>query len=230
MRQESGFGMLELLIALVVLNVGLFALVGAFNASAVSINRARNVSAATAVADKQMELYRGLQHCAIWLDQWLMPASGSSYANDTTSYRGTNAFSPQIPYWSTSTAANTQHWVTDGMNASNGFSQPNLGSCAYTSQTTAMTLPLTSTQGATGTIDTLGLVTPPSSSTGSTVRPVQTVSGPDGVNYTVYTYIVLFQPTSGEWTKQVTVTVRDPAAINRVLSRETSVFDYTVSP
>jgi type II secretory pathway pseudopilin PulG len=230
MRQESGFGMLELLIALVVMNVGLFALIGAFNASTLSINRARNVSAATAVADKQMETYRGLQNCAIWLDQWLMPASNSAYAADTPSFRGTSAFSPQIPYWNAAGAADSQYWVTDGMDASNGFSQSNLSSCAYTSQTTGMTLPLTSTQGATGTIDTLGIVTPPSSTSGSAVRPVQTVSGPDGVKYTIYTYIVLFQPTSGEWTKQVTVTVRDPQNVNRVLARETSVFDYTVAP
>src|SRR3982751_1210269 len=95
MRHQAGFGMLELLIALVVLNVGLFALVGAFNASTVSINRARGASAAVAVADKQMEVYRGMTNCAIWLDEYLIPAAGSTYALDTAAFNGTASFNPQ---------------------------------------------------------------------------------------------------------------------------------------
>jgi len=54
-REESGFGLLELLIAMVVLNVGLFAVVGVFNGATVAMGRASTISAATAVADKQME-------------------------------------------------------------------------------------------------------------------------------------------------------------------------------
>jgi type II secretory pathway pseudopilin PulG len=237
MRQEAGFGMLELLIALVILNVGLFALVGVFNASTASIGRARSLSAATAVADKQMELYRGMTNCAIWLDQWLMPASGTAYANDTSSYNGSSGFSPQIPYWSTGTAANAQYWVTDGMNSSNFLSQTNLASCAYTSQTVATALPLSSTQGSSANIGSQNYLTPAVSSTtcGTSatqpcpVKPTQTVTGPDGQTYTVYTYVILVQPTNGEWTKQVTVVVRDPRNSNRILARESAVFDPTAA-
>src|SRR3954465_8918800 len=112
LRHEGGFGMLELLIAMVVLNVGLFALVGAFNASSASINRARFSTSATAVADRQMETYRGLTNCAIWLDQWLMPASGTTYANYAQGFNGTASFSPQISYWNSGTAATAQSWAT----------------------------------------------------------------------------------------------------------------------
>ncbi|HEV7133356.1 MAG TPA: type II secretion system protein [Gaiellaceae bacterium] len=235
LRNESGFGMLELLIAMVVLNVGLFALVGTFNASTVAIKRAGDRSAATAVADKQMEIYRGLGNCAIWLDQWLMPAVGSQYALDTTSYNGSASSSPKISYWSTGTAADSQYWATDGMDSSNFLSQINLASCAWKAQGAAnqLTLPLTATQGAnnaTTGIDSLGLVTPYSSATISAVKPVQTIIGPNGLNYTVYTYIVLVQPTSGEYAKQVTVVVYDPRNSTHVLARETSVFDPTTSP
>ena len=70
------------------------------------------------------------------------------------------------------------------------------------------------------------MVTPPSSA----VKPVQVIAGPDGTSYTVDTYIVLVQPTAGEWTKQVTVAVYDPHNSSRVLAREVSTFDPTVAP
>ncbi len=226
-RDESGFGMLELLIAMVVLNVGLFALVGAFNASTVAIRRAGDKAAATAVADKQMEVYRGLGSCAIWLDSVLMPAAGSTYAPATSS--------PQVAYWNSGASANSQYWATDGVTTANVASQTNLASCAWKSQgsANAYTLPLTATTGAnnaTTGIDSLGLVTPPTSASISAVKPVQTIAGPDGVNYTVYTYVIFVQPTSGEYAKQVTVAVYDPRNTARVLVRETSVFDPTAAP
>jgi type II secretory pathway pseudopilin PulG len=234
LRDQSGFGMLELLIAMVILNIGVFALVGVFNASAVAIRRAGDTSTAAAVADKQMELYRSLQNCAIWLDRWLMPAAGTQYALDQRSYNGTAAYTPQIPYWSTVTPANQQYWVTDGMdNAStfqfNGATQVNLASCAYKTMSTSQTLPLTSTNGSSANIDSLGTITPMSTSAVSTVKPVQTITGADGVGYPVYTYIVLIQSTGGEWAKQVTIVVYDPRDTTRKLARETSVFDWTVS-
>src|SRR3954453_17433443 len=165
MRHESGFGMLELLIALVVLNVGLFALVGAFNASSVSINRARYISAAVAVADRQMETDRGLTNCAIWLDQWLMPASGATGANYTQGFNGTSSFTPQISYWSSGTAATAQSWATDGMVSANSFSQANLASAPYPGMPPSATLPLTATTGWSANLVSLASVTPPVSST-----------------------------------------------------------------
>jgi hypothetical protein len=48
----------ELLIALMVLNVGIFATVAAFNGGALALRRSSHVSAATALADKQMEAFR----------------------------------------------------------------------------------------------------------------------------------------------------------------------------
>jgi len=104
--------------------------------------------------------------------------------------------------------------------------QGNLGSCAYTSQTSKLTLPLTSTQGSSANIDGLGMITPPSSA----VKPVQTIIGPGGIKYTVDTYMVLVQPTAGEWTKQVTVVVFDPRDATHVLAKEISTFDPADAP
>jgi len=248
-REESGFGLLELLIAMVVLNIGLFALIGAFNAGTVAVSRGRAVTSATIVADKQMETYRSLQNCAIWLDQWLMPASNSAYAADAYDYNGTTAFLPyQIPYFNSGSSAANQYWVTDATDgqAAQFNQQDNLASCAYISQSTAQTLPLLQTQGDAAHIDTLGLVTPPSSAPplASAVKPVQTIAGPDGALYTVDTYVVLVQPCigtppasgqpcpsaqQGEWAKQVTVVVYAAQNLTHALAREVSIFDPGVA-
>lgn len=66
-REEQGFGLIELLIALTVLSVGILALFGAFNAGALSLRRASNVSTAAALADKQMEGFRALSFASIGL-------------------------------------------------------------------------------------------------------------------------------------------------------------------
>lgn len=56
--EEGGQGLVELLIALLVLNIGIFATVAAFTSGMLSIRRASYVSTAAALADKNMEAFR----------------------------------------------------------------------------------------------------------------------------------------------------------------------------
>src|SRR5439155_496420 len=56
-RDESGFGMLELLMAMVMLNVGILAVVGAFSSGNVALARASRISTAAALADKLARTY-----------------------------------------------------------------------------------------------------------------------------------------------------------------------------
>jgi Tfp pilus assembly protein PilV len=72
-RNEDGIGLIELLIALLVLNVGIFATLGAFTSAATTIRRASHVSTAAAVADRYMECFRDAAYSSI---QWPM-TSGS---------------------------------------------------------------------------------------------------------------------------------------------------------
>ena len=65
MREEDGLGLIELLIALLVLNVGIFATLGAFTSAATTLRRASRISTAAAFADKQMETYRNSAYSAI---------------------------------------------------------------------------------------------------------------------------------------------------------------------
>jgi Tfp pilus assembly protein PilV len=82
LRNESGFGLIELLMAIVLLNIGILAIVAAFNAGTVSLNRASRISTGASLADAQMELYRALTFGAIALDSTTLPSS-APYNTDT---------------------------------------------------------------------------------------------------------------------------------------------------
>jgi Tfp pilus assembly protein PilV len=83
LQGEAGFGLVELLIALVVLQVALLALVGSFGASAVALGRASSINTGTTLADQQMELYRAMPYDAIGLDTAAAPTTGI-YVADTS--------------------------------------------------------------------------------------------------------------------------------------------------
>jgi Tfp pilus assembly protein PilV len=55
MRDEDGIGLIELLIALLVLNIGIFATLGAFTSAAANLKRASRISTASAIADQEIE-------------------------------------------------------------------------------------------------------------------------------------------------------------------------------
>jgi Tfp pilus assembly protein PilV len=67
-RTEEGFGLIELMVSMVMLNVGILAVVAAFNSGTVALRNAGEVSTASVVADKQMELYRALLYSEIAVD------------------------------------------------------------------------------------------------------------------------------------------------------------------
>jgi Tfp pilus assembly protein PilE len=83
LRKEDGFGLIELVIAMTVLNVGILAIVAAFNSGALALRRASVISSASAVADGQMETYRALRNCAIYLDHTQVAAAPTSYTGDS---------------------------------------------------------------------------------------------------------------------------------------------------
>jgi Tfp pilus assembly protein PilV len=80
---EAGFGLVELLIAMVILQIALLALVGAFSAGSVALGRASHVSTGIELANQQMELYRSMPYDAIGLDTAGAPTTGS-YVADTS--------------------------------------------------------------------------------------------------------------------------------------------------
>ena len=73
---QSGFGLVELLISLTILNVGLLALVASLNSGALALRRAGATSTATALADARLEYFRSLLYEPIATDA---PGSDSLY-------------------------------------------------------------------------------------------------------------------------------------------------------
>jgi type II secretory pathway pseudopilin PulG len=63
--KEEGFGLVELLMAILMLNIGILAIVAAFSSSSIALRRASRVATASALADAQMELYRALKYDSI---------------------------------------------------------------------------------------------------------------------------------------------------------------------
>jgi Tfp pilus assembly protein PilV len=96
-RDESGFGLLELLMAMVMLNVGILAIVAAFSSGNSALARASRISTASALADKQMEIYRGADYDNILFktSEWTAAIADSTYTGDTV-YQS-NMASPPAP-------------------------------------------------------------------------------------------------------------------------------------
>jgi type II secretory pathway pseudopilin PulG len=96
-RDESGFGMLELLMAMLMLNIGILAIVAAFSSGNAALARANRISTAAALADKQMEVYRGLKYDNILFatSEWSAAVGDSTYTADTVYQQ--NMASPPAP-------------------------------------------------------------------------------------------------------------------------------------
>jgi prepilin-type N-terminal cleavage/methylation domain-containing protein len=100
LRRQEGFGLIELLIAMTVLNVAILALYGTFNAGSLAIRRAGMVSTAETLAEKQLELYRALPYDSIGMDTSLLTGTDSTHQSDSAWNGGTQV----VPASCTSTA------------------------------------------------------------------------------------------------------------------------------
>lgn len=96
-REESGFGLLELLMAMVLLNVGVLAIVAAFSSGNAALARASRISTAAALANKQVETYRGLiyDNIVMTTSEWNAAVADSTFRADRA-YQ-LNMLSPVAP-------------------------------------------------------------------------------------------------------------------------------------
>jgi Tfp pilus assembly protein PilV len=82
LRDEGGFGLIELLIAMTVLVVGIMATFAMFESGIRQIKRASTVTTAAALADAEMENYRAIRYSAIGLDDTQVLAAAAPYSSD----------------------------------------------------------------------------------------------------------------------------------------------------
>lgn len=82
--RQDGFGLIELIVSMTILNVGILALVAAFQSGAFALKRASKFSTAAAIADIQMERYRALTYSSIVLDTTTLDADklDATYSSD----------------------------------------------------------------------------------------------------------------------------------------------------
>ena len=83
LRQEGGFGLIELLMAITMLNIGILAIVAAFNSGIVTLRRSSMVATASVLADQQMELYRAVTWDQIALDSNALSTVDNTYKCDS---------------------------------------------------------------------------------------------------------------------------------------------------
>jgi Tfp pilus assembly protein PilV len=82
LRDEGGFGLIELLIAMTVLVVGIMALFAMFESGIRQIKRASTVTTAAALADAEMENYRAIRYSEIGLDDTQVLGAVTPYSSD----------------------------------------------------------------------------------------------------------------------------------------------------
>ena len=175
LRKNDGFGLVELLIAMTVLNVGLLALIAAFSSGAVALTRASKTATAASLADQQMELYRAMTYDAIGLDT--AATTDATYKADSACIGGSTCsnVAPTTPSCAVITGAGGSNWgFTDACNPA---------------------------------------------------RSISSANSADKLSYRVDTYVRLITLSGQRNTKQVTIVVRDGAALSTVLARVASLFD-----
>lgn len=223
--EEEGFGLIELLFAMVMLNIGILALVAAFQTGAVALARSSSVSNGTAVADKVMEVFRGVKNCAISLTAaTTTPGTTNTTGADVADANG-RTITNGMPTSTSSTTWSSKYYSYPGAYSSiSPFSYTASGQTWMTNNTAR-----------TGTYAGITTCVGPTLPAGSPdpTKAVQYVQGPDGQWYPVFTYIIVTQPSGATWTagyvKQVTVAVLNPQKTTQVLAQESSLFDPNVT-
>ena len=127
LRSEAGFGLIELLMAMVMLNIGILAIVAAFNSGIVTLNRASKISTASALADSQMELYRAITYANIVqsTSEWNSATADSTWTADSTytsstAMNGGSPTSPRALVSTVTTCPNTNTNACDPSFTTNG--------------------------------------------------------------------------------------------------------------
>jgi prepilin-type N-terminal cleavage/methylation domain-containing protein len=82
-RDEAGFGLVELMIAMTVLAVGTLAVFGAFLSSETAIRRASENTTAMTIADSRMEPFFSKKHAQLGVTATALAAADSTHTADS---------------------------------------------------------------------------------------------------------------------------------------------------
>ncbi|GIU95643.1 MAG: hypothetical protein KatS3mg012_2100 [Gaiellaceae bacterium] len=81
-RSGSGFALVELLAAIVLINIGILAILLTLNSGFVTLRRSAEASTSAAVADRQLERFRAIRYADIYLDTSALASVDATYTGD----------------------------------------------------------------------------------------------------------------------------------------------------
>jgi len=84
LHDERGQGLIELVVAMVVITVAVLALMASYDEAFVSLHKSARTTAAATLAETQLELYGALPYASIWLNTSLVTTAKASDAFYTT--------------------------------------------------------------------------------------------------------------------------------------------------
>lgn len=105
-RSESGFALVELVAAIVLINIGILAILLSLNSGMVTLRRTAEASTSAAIADRQLERYRAIRYSSIFLDTASLAAADPTYTADA-SYSPTQVSQVCTPLVETCTPTQT---------------------------------------------------------------------------------------------------------------------------
>ena len=82
LRSERGFALIEMLAAIVLINIGILAMLLALSSGVVTLRRSAQLSTASVVADKQIEQYRAMTYSSVYVDTTSLTSTDSTYRSD----------------------------------------------------------------------------------------------------------------------------------------------------
>ena len=247
--------MIELLAAMTVMLIGIFAVFAVFQAGIVQIRRASTVTTAAAIADSEMEGYRAIKYEAIGLaSSNVTSVVGGSYG---ATYTGQTFYKTDSTATTTLTSSMTASQLTIPVVSGTGFPSAGPFLVKIDSElmlvndrtTTPWAVRVSEDRGYLNDRDSSYYSAAAAHSAGATVSWVQgvdvkacgttpctnavatkTVTGADGRSYKVDTYITWKQitnsgTTAGRLVKLVSIVVRDNASPYRVWARISASFD-----
>jgi Tfp pilus assembly protein PilV len=245
LRDERGFGMVELIAAMTIMVVGLLAVFAMFQAGMVELRQASRETTAAALADSEMENFRAVRYDGLGLDA--LQTCPTCAAADTL-YRGDKAYRPDNTVTTTVGGAGIDADDTTLIVA--GFAGfP--GTAEYRVKIDSEVLLVTAGAGTTNwtvkraqdgtmgavhfaaaTVTLKERVDVPAcpGSPCTNLVPTKQEQGADGRSYRVDTYatwstVTNSGGTAGRAVKQITVVVRDLEEPTKVWARLVSIFD-----
>ncbi|MDQ3856873.1 MAG: prepilin-type N-terminal cleavage/methylation domain-containing protein [Actinomycetota bacterium] len=238
-RRESGFGLVEMLCALVLLSVGVLAVIAMFESGVTQLRRASTLTTAGAIAESQMEKFRELRFDALGVPDSLAAAADATYKADPA-FRADASPTTTLASALSASATSLAVASASGFPANAPF-RVKLGSEIILVSRGAGTTQWTVTRGVDGTVagayaagtslvlkervSVAACGSPPC----TTIVPTTTVAGADGRSYRVDSYAtwrtVDTTGGTGRQVKLMTVVVRDSGSPGKVWARASSSFD-----